>query len=409
MLILDQGLIERIDENRGDLSRAEFVELCIDNCFDGVEPEKEGKHAAEREFATRRKEVTVYVTEEEFQEFKRGIKDVLKAFLDFFVSLGLNLGDRGARRSVDDLRWRVREALGEEDFERPKSSWRPGHERYYDDEYDDNLRPSRQQLVQRFRQRIDRALEAEDFERPKSSWRPGYERYYDDEYDDNLRPSRRQLVRDLRRRVDYTLGEEELEPPRSSRRPRRERYYPEEYDEPPQRPRGLVGDIKRRFQTTTGVEEPVPSRSSWQPRGKRYYSEEHVSHPPVPRYPRREISYLEDVDDVPSEPPSEGKSHNMYAGLWIPAIALFGFGDTLLSTMVFAKGGYEANPLMGGIVSMFGGSMVAFVIIKTVILILLAFISFKVFRNHGWVIPSILSAVGAYLVFTNGMALLSLS
>jgi hypothetical protein len=109
------------------------------------------------------------------------------------------------------------------------------------------------------------------------------------------------------------------------------------------------------------------------------------------------------------EEEEEPRSQNMYPWLWGLAILLFGFGDTLLSTMVFSQGGYEANPLMGGLVSMFGGSIVAFVIIKTVIMGILALISFKVFRNHGWLIPAILIAVGGFLCFSNLMAYINLA
>ena len=63
---------------------------------------------------------------------------------------------------------------------------------------------------------------------------------------------------------------------------------------------------------------------------------------------------------------------------------------------------------MASLVSMFGGSIVAFVLVKTVILAALAFISFKMVKKHGWLIPGMLCAVGGYLVFSNLMALLGI-
>lgn len=89
--------------------------------------------------------------------------------------------------------------------------------------------------------------------------------------------------------------------------------------------------------------------------------------------------------------------------LWLLALLLFGFGDTLTSIMVFGRGGYEANPLMAGLVSTFGGGIVTFVIIKTVVVIALAVISFVFLPKHGWVVPTLLCAMGAYLVVHNSI------
>jgi hypothetical protein len=110
------------------------------------------------------------------------------------------------------------------------------------------------------------------------------------------------------------------------------------------------------------------------------------------------------IEDARTELAKEPQTYKSYTGLWVLAILLFGFGDTLLSTMVFAKGGYEANPLMGNLVTMLGGSMISFVIIKTVVVVVLALISFKFFKKHGWLIPAILIVIGAFLVISNFMA-----
>ena len=251
-----------------------------------------------------------YATREEFEEFKRSIGDALRAFLDFFASLGTNLKGRGARRSVEDVRQRFRETPDPEESEFLESSWQPRSEKFFPEESDDYQRGRWQTMAKNIKQRFREMLASEG------------------------------------------------EPPKNSRQSRGKRYYSDEYDDLPQGPRGAGS--KRTF--------------------------------------------LEDD----KEPPNKGNGHSMYAALWIPAIALFGFGDTLLSTMVFTKGGYEANPLMGSLISMFGGSLVAFVMIKTVILIALAVISFKMFKHHGWLIPSILCVVGTFLVFSNLMTYIGL-
>ena len=173
------------------------------------------------------------------------------------------------------------------------------------------------------------------------------------------------------------------------RRPARERYYPEE--EPPMR-----RPAKEKYYS----EEELPVR---RPAKEKYYSEEEFQQTQQPSV---------SVNDLPEEEePSTGavEEQKTYTHLWILAIGLFGFGDTITSVMVFSKGGYEANPMMAQIVSMLGGSIGAFVAVKTAILVGLAFLSFKMFKKQGWVIPAILSAVGGYLVASNIMALLNLS
>jgi hypothetical protein len=78
MLVVDEELLKRIDENRGDLGRAEFINLLIDNQLGESEPNLAAG--------------TQYVSKEEFQEFSLGMKDLLRRFLDFFISYGLELG-----------------------------------------------------------------------------------------------------------------------------------------------------------------------------------------------------------------------------------------------------------------------------------------------------------------------------
>ncbi len=78
MLVVDEELLKRIDENRGDMGRAEFINLLIDNQLGESEPNLAA--------------ATQYVSKEEFQEFSLGMKDLLRRFLDFFISYGLELG-----------------------------------------------------------------------------------------------------------------------------------------------------------------------------------------------------------------------------------------------------------------------------------------------------------------------------
>lgn len=79
MLIVPADLVKKIDENRGDMSQAEFISFLMDN-----------------QLEQNRKEQST-VTKEAFEEFESGIKDLLRSFLEFFVSYGLELGPQPAK------------------------------------------------------------------------------------------------------------------------------------------------------------------------------------------------------------------------------------------------------------------------------------------------------------------------
>ena len=89
MLIVDEEILTKIDENRGDMSRAEFINFLIssqlgqDESATAISPQ--------------------YVNREEFQEFAQGMKDLLKRFLDFFISYGLELGQEPKDGTFSEL------------------------------------------------------------------------------------------------------------------------------------------------------------------------------------------------------------------------------------------------------------------------------------------------------------------
>jgi len=87
MLILDSETVQKIEENRGDMSVSEFINFVIDSHFEQtVEP-----HQAD------------LVTKEEFRQFEEGIKDLLRSFLEFFLSYGLELGKQPSDGELDKL------------------------------------------------------------------------------------------------------------------------------------------------------------------------------------------------------------------------------------------------------------------------------------------------------------------
>lgn len=89
MLIVDEEILTKIDQNRGDMSRAEFINFLINS------------QLGEDESATAIS--PQYVNREEFQEFTQGMKDLLKRFLDFFISYGLELGQEPKDGTFSEL------------------------------------------------------------------------------------------------------------------------------------------------------------------------------------------------------------------------------------------------------------------------------------------------------------------
>lgn len=94
MLIVDAELAEKIDENRGDLSRPDFINFLIDS---------------------RLKEETAKpggVTREEFVQFQEGTKELLRNFLHFFISYGLELGKQPDDNDFEQLSQQLQSLSG---------------------------------------------------------------------------------------------------------------------------------------------------------------------------------------------------------------------------------------------------------------------------------------------------------
>ena len=114
MLILPAEVIKRIDDNRGDLSQAEFINFLIENQFKESSSEKQG--ASREEILTlidsQLKEVAKkqqYATREEIQAFEQDMKVLLKSCLDFFVSYGLELGKDSPKEEFQELSSKLEE------------------------------------------------------------------------------------------------------------------------------------------------------------------------------------------------------------------------------------------------------------------------------------------------------------
>jgi hypothetical protein len=94
MLIVPAELVRRIDENRGDMSQAEFIDFLIDGQL-------------KEETKTKAKEEPKYVTEEQFRSLEQDMKKLLRSFLDFFVSYGLELGKQSPQSEFEEIASRL--------------------------------------------------------------------------------------------------------------------------------------------------------------------------------------------------------------------------------------------------------------------------------------------------------------
>src|SRR4030066_1954233 len=95
MLIVDAELVKRIDDNRGDLGRSDFINFLIES---ELKEKEEGKKQGG-------------VTREEFHQFQEGTKELLRNFLEFFISYGLELGKQPKDNELEQLTQRL-QSLG---------------------------------------------------------------------------------------------------------------------------------------------------------------------------------------------------------------------------------------------------------------------------------------------------------
>ncbi len=91
MLIVPVELVKKIDDNRGDMTQAEFIDFLIDSQLKVKIEEQQ------------------YATKEELHSFKQDMKKLLKSFLDFFFSYGLELGKQSPKTEFEELTSKLQE------------------------------------------------------------------------------------------------------------------------------------------------------------------------------------------------------------------------------------------------------------------------------------------------------------
>ena len=110
MLILPAELVNKINENRGDLSNAEFISFMIDGYL--KKEAKETGYVTKEEIQTLKQDLMKlvaakdpknYATKEDMRTFQQDTKKLLKNFVDFFIGYGLELGKQSSLTELEEL------------------------------------------------------------------------------------------------------------------------------------------------------------------------------------------------------------------------------------------------------------------------------------------------------------------
>ena len=117
MVILEHDVIERVDMNRGDLSRSEFISFCIDNLLDEAlagGAKVKGEKTIDSRYVGE-EVMSAYTTTVDFEQLKHDLKDVMNLFLEIVLNLGLEF-DRSQGKDIDELehlKARIHKIFGE--------------------------------------------------------------------------------------------------------------------------------------------------------------------------------------------------------------------------------------------------------------------------------------------------------
>ena len=93
IVVLPAELVVKVDENRGDMSRAEFIDLLLDSHLGNDNEERSPE----------------FVTRESLADFERGIKELLRSFMEFFVTYSLEIGKASGDSDLESLTERLKE------------------------------------------------------------------------------------------------------------------------------------------------------------------------------------------------------------------------------------------------------------------------------------------------------------
>jgi hypothetical protein len=113
MLILPAELVKKIDDNRGDMSQADFLDYLMESHFK-IDTRSNG--VACEEIDALKKDLTALIsrekklaTKDELEAFHEDTKKLLKSFVDFFVGYGLELGDKSPSIDLRDITGKLKD------------------------------------------------------------------------------------------------------------------------------------------------------------------------------------------------------------------------------------------------------------------------------------------------------------
>ncbi len=113
MLILPSELVKKIDDNRGDMSQADFIDYLIESHFNS---DSRTSGASREEMDALRNELTALMarekklaTKDELEAFHDDTKKLLKSFVDFFVGYGLELGDKSSSLDLREITGKLKD------------------------------------------------------------------------------------------------------------------------------------------------------------------------------------------------------------------------------------------------------------------------------------------------------------
>ncbi len=94
ILVVDEALVSKIDVQRGDMSRPEYLHTLIDSQLqNNDEAQIQGD----------------YITRREFLQFTRKTGILMRSFLEFFLSCGLGLAEPPLNDCLEELDRQLRE------------------------------------------------------------------------------------------------------------------------------------------------------------------------------------------------------------------------------------------------------------------------------------------------------------
>ena len=111
IVVLPQKVLEKIDRNKDKLSRAEFIEVCIGSLLEQGAPHQATGQQAEYGTAAERVEVEEAVSRRELDEFKKGIKNLQRAYIETLLAFAIEPAARASKEEQERLTQRVRELL----------------------------------------------------------------------------------------------------------------------------------------------------------------------------------------------------------------------------------------------------------------------------------------------------------